>query len=84
MSTVFHTVAVDKLTDEVRTRRRLPSPPERLRIRREASVSQARLAAEIGVTRAAVSRWEAGKRVPRGANLIAYVKLLDELRELGA
>jgi predicted transcriptional regulator len=42
-------------------------------------VSQHDLAAEIGVTRACISRWEDGVRDPRPANLARYLDVLDRL-----
>lgn len=52
---------------------------ERLRI--AAGISQGELAAAIGVTPAAVSRWEAGERRPRGDAAVAYAQLLRSLAE---
>jgi DNA-binding transcriptional regulator YiaG len=56
--------------------RRLPLPPERRQIRERAGVSQAVLANSLGVTDAAVSRWEGGERRPRGQLLERYVEAL--------
>ncbi len=68
------------ITQEVQARRALPAPALARELRRSAGVSQARVAQELGVTPVTVSRWEAGARRPRGALLVAYAKLLDELR----
>jgi transcriptional regulator with XRE-family HTH domain len=47
---------------------------------REANrISAAELARPLGVTRQTVSKWECGKRTPRGELLAAYVAVLDEL-----
>ncbi len=48
-------------------------------LRRAAGLSQADVADTCGVTEAAVSRWESGKRSPRGARARAYAQLLNEL-----
>jgi DNA-binding transcriptional regulator YiaG len=72
---------VSALLDEVHTRRQLPSRALARAIREEACVSQARLAAALGVHPVTVARWELGLRHPRGQTLAAYVRLLAELRE---
>lgn len=64
--------------------RSLPAPPERRAIRERARVSQDDIGADIGVTRAAVARWEAGTRRPRGEHLVRYAELLDQLREVAS
>lgn len=46
-----------------------------LSLRREKGLSQAELAEELGVSRQAVSRWEAGLAVPSGENLIALSRV---------
>ncbi len=70
------------LAVEIRARRRLPSPAMARELRKAAGVSQLRVAQELGVTRMTISRWETGDRVPRGALLVRYVALLDQLTEL--
>lgn len=69
------------IAQEVRARRRLPAPAMAREVRRAAGISQARIAQELGVTPMTVSRWESGSRSPRGEMLVAYVELLDLLRE---
>ena len=59
--------------------RSLPSPAVRRALRVAAGLTQADLAAELGVSRAAVARWESGTRVPRGDYRITYAALLREL-----
>ena len=46
------------------------------RIRELAGLSQAELAELVGVTPAAISRWEAGERRPTGERALAYAKAL--------
>jgi transcriptional regulator with XRE-family HTH domain len=41
------------------------------------------MAQALGVTRAAVSRWENGVRTPRGRHLQAYEQVLERLRREG-
>jgi DNA-binding transcriptional regulator YiaG len=62
-------------------KRRLPAPPMRKAIRLGAGMTQADVAETLDVRRESVARWESGARDPRGETLIAYVDLLDELRE---
>lgn len=49
------------------------------RIRVASGLSQAEVAAAIGVSPVAISRWEAGERRPRGAGAVAYARLLRDL-----
>lgn len=73
------------LLDEVRERMRLLDPPEGAAIRRRAGVSQDRIAAELGIHRVTVARWESGSRRPRGELFRRYADLLNGLeRELAA
>jgi transcriptional regulator with XRE-family HTH domain len=60
-------------------RRSLPSPSVRRELREAAGLSQADIAAALGVSPAAVSRWEAGKRAPRGPWADLYRELLQSL-----
>ncbi|MGW0186215.1 helix-turn-helix domain-containing protein [Streptomyces sp. NPDC003362] len=57
----------------------LPPPKERRRLREAASLSQAQLAARMGVSRHTVRAWESGRTTPRGTRLEAYAQLLAEL-----
>lgn len=63
-------------------RLKLPSPALRRALRENAGLSQTLLAEQLGVSRAAVSRWETGDRTPREDNRIAYADALRELREM--
>ncbi|MGA4840093.1 helix-turn-helix domain-containing protein [Streptomyces sp. G45] len=54
----------------------LPSPKERRRLRESRSLSQAELAALVGVTRETVRSWESGRTDPRGRRREAYARLL--------
>ncbi|MFD7712041.1 helix-turn-helix domain-containing protein [Streptomyces sp. NPDC059786] len=56
----------------------IPLPPagERRRLREARSLSQAQVAAEVGVSRETVRGWEAGRTTPRGSKREAYAKLL--------
>ena len=75
------TGSVDELLDQARSRRKLPLPAERRRIRETAGISLRDVAAAVGVSHAAVANWEAGG-MPRGKPRAAYVRLLDELKRL--
>ncbi|WP_190170010.1 helix-turn-helix domain-containing protein [Streptomyces mirabilis] len=60
----------------------LPSPKECRRLREAQSLSQADVAAALGVTRATVRSWENGRTTPRGTNRDAYVRLLTGAEEV--
>jgi DNA-binding transcriptional regulator YiaG len=72
---------MSSLVAEVREARTLPRPDVARAIRVTAGVSQARLAAELGVHELTVHRWETGTHSPRGAVRLAYARLLRELDE---
>ncbi len=59
--------------------RRLPPPSACRAIRKKAGATQADLAAELGVDRATVSRWESGTRYPRGDRAALYGRLLSRM-----
>ncbi|MDV9175334.1 helix-turn-helix domain-containing protein [Streptomyces sp. W16] len=59
----------------------LPPPKERRRLREAASLTQAQLATQVGVSRETVRAWETGRTTPRGRKREAYAKLLDDLAE---
>jgi transcriptional regulator with XRE-family HTH domain len=71
---------VKQLTEEVLAARRLPSAEIARAIRRDAGVSQLRLAIELGCTRSTVARWELGLRRPRGEMCRRYADVLQELQ----
>ena len=60
-------------------RRRFPSPTERRLLRMKVGLSQADIAASLGTTRSAVSRYESGDRDPRGVILDKYLDVLERL-----
>lgn len=62
--------------------RRLPSPKERRRIRRDAGLTLKDVGEVLGVNEMTVSRWERGKAKPRGAVATTYRQLLDQLEEV--
>jgi len=49
------------------------------RIRQAAGLSQAEVAAVLGVAQTTVASWETGRRVPRGPAAVRYGRLLEEL-----
>lgn len=57
----------------------LPSPKERRRLREAKHLSQAEVAAKVGVTRETVRSWESGRSTPRGRKRDSYAKLLAEI-----
>ncbi|WP_030681596.1 helix-turn-helix domain-containing protein [Streptomyces sp. NRRL B-1347] len=62
----------------------LPPPKERRRLREAKPLTQAQLAALVGVTRETVRSWESGRTEPRGSRRAAYAKLLASLAEPAA
>ncbi|MFF5101856.1 helix-turn-helix domain-containing protein [Streptomyces sp. NPDC000134] len=59
----------------------LPPPRARRRLREAASLTQAQLAARVGVSRETVRAWETGRTTPRGRKGEAYARLLDSLAD---
>ena len=51
------------------------------RVRTAANLSQVELGRALGITAAAVQRWEAGERMPRGASAERLALLLRELEQ---
>jgi transcriptional regulator with XRE-family HTH domain len=74
---------VDALLEQARSRRKLPLPADRRRIREAAGLSLRAVAAALGVSHTAVANWEAG-RTPREQELAAYGRLLEELDRLAS
>jgi DNA-binding transcriptional regulator YiaG len=72
--------ALDVLVAKAQIRCSLPTPANRRLIRESAKLTQADLAAALGVDRVAVSRWERGESAPRGNSFERYATLLDRLR----
>lgn len=72
------------LLSEVRAARSLPNPTLAREIRRNAGVTRQRLADELGVHPITLGRWERGTHHPRGANRLAYARLLADLQQVGA
>ncbi|MFJ9039146.1 helix-turn-helix domain-containing protein [Streptomyces sp. NPDC102406] len=54
----------------------LPTPKERRRLREAMSLTQAQLAARVGVTRETIRAWESGRTSPGGRNRDTYTKVL--------
>ncbi|WP_053914636.1 helix-turn-helix domain-containing protein [Streptomyces sp. TP-A0875] len=59
----------------------VPPPTARRRLRETAALTQAQLAARVGVTRDTVRAWESGRTTPRGRRAEAYARLLRTLAE---
>lgn len=59
----------------------LPSPAERVRLRKAHGLSQAQVAKTLKVRSATVISWEAGKTAPRSPQREAYARLLRKLAE---
>ncbi|WP_461028212.1 helix-turn-helix transcriptional regulator, partial [Streptomyces sparsus] len=57
----------------------LPPPPERERLRKAHGLTQDQVAEALGVRRATLVNWEAGKTDPRPPQRDAYAHLLSEL-----
>ena len=59
--------------------RRLVATGQARQVRILAALSQAEMAADIGVTASAVGNWEQGIRQPRGDAAVRYLRLLERL-----
>jgi transcriptional regulator with XRE-family HTH domain len=68
----------------LRAKRELPSPAMRRAIREAAGATQQQVADEIEVRRVSIGRYESGEREPRGEQLLAYVAVLNRLREISS
>ncbi|WCD86388.1 hypothetical protein KPP03845_102734 [Streptomyces xanthophaeus] len=71
----------ERVRSRLHVRRGLPEPNERRALRAAAGLTQQELADAIGVSRQAVSYWEAGLRTPRGKFLDAYTEAIAALRD---
>jgi DNA-binding transcriptional regulator YiaG len=71
---------IDAALARTRQRRRLPPAATRRHLRESWGLNQGDFARELGVSIAAVSRWETGRRVPRDPALLKkYAELLERL-----
>ncbi|MEU3499826.1 helix-turn-helix domain-containing protein [Streptomyces hundungensis] len=57
----------------------LPTPKERRRLREAKDLSEAQVAATVGVTRATVRSWETGRTTPRGRKGQIYARFLASI-----
>ncbi|QMU70274.1 helix-turn-helix transcriptional regulator [Streptacidiphilus sp. P02-A3a] len=57
----------------------LPPPPERIRLRRAAGLTEAAVAQALKVRPASLTSWEAGRSEPAGEKFDAYRRLLEGL-----
>lgn len=78
------TNALEHLLTKARATHDLPGPDRRREIRERRGLSQEDLAEVLGVTGAAVSRWETGARQPAGQHLVDYCELLQALDQLAS
>jgi DNA-binding transcriptional regulator YiaG len=70
------------LADTIQARRTIRTRPAHVRaLRLELGLSLAEVARELGVTTPSVSRWETGRRIPRGDLAARYLELLRRLGE---
>ena len=73
------------LTERITELNKLIASGEARKLRLAAGMSLENVGSDVGVTAAAVFRWESGERRPRGRNVIAYhqclVTIRDSLRE---
>jgi transcriptional regulator with XRE-family HTH domain len=60
----------------------LPEPSERLRLREAAGITQDELAAQIGVDRNTIRRWESGTDPRIGDKRRKYAQVLEEWSKL--
>jgi transcriptional regulator with XRE-family HTH domain len=72
---------LDQALEGAKLRQALPAPRVRRLLREQAGLSQADVAAVLGVAEPTVSRWESGRRYPRRPALDNYAQLLERLRK---
>ena len=77
----MHANLLDEVIARRRAQRALPDPSRCRSLREAAQLTQEDLASVLGVTRAAVSRWELGERRPRAATLERYLAALERLAQ---
>ncbi len=75
--------ALERALQQARARRKLPDPASRRRLRKRAGLSQSAVARVVGVSAAAVNRWELGVRQPSGERLQSYLGVLERLAREG-
>lgn len=78
---MHHTQKLERALEQARRRRSLPTPVEQRLLRLRAGLSQAAVAASVGVTTAAISRYESGQREPRPEILERYASVLSRLSD---
>lgn len=69
-----------RINSRMRLRNDLPEPEQRRSIREAAGLTQQDIADVVGVSRQAITAWEAGDRYPRKAQLARYVEALTALK----
>ena len=73
----------DQIIEYAGVRLRYPGRRERRRLRRRANLTQAQVAAAIGVSRIALAKYERGDRIPRNPKVLTrYVRFLERLADL--
>jgi len=73
------TRTLDGALGRAKAKRHLPPPATQRLLRERAGLTQADVAATLGVTREAIAQWESGRRTPRAALVAEYVAILDRL-----
>jgi transcriptional regulator with XRE-family HTH domain len=69
-----------KALSKARQRSNFPKPAQRRLLREQAGLTLRDVARPLGVSEAAVSRYETGLREPRGELRDQYLKILERLR----
>jgi DNA-binding transcriptional regulator YiaG len=76
-------VTLDELLDRKR-KDQLPPPEQRRALRHLHELTESDVGAVVGAATSSVSRWETGKREPRGEQRRRYRELLEQLaRKVG-
>ena len=73
---------LDIALKQARARRELPTPYQRRRLRQKAGLTQREIAEAVGVRRATIAAYEAGRRTPRAEALANYRRVLVRLADL--
>jgi DNA-binding transcriptional regulator YiaG len=78
------TMKTQALADEIKAAKSCPSPHLAKMIRQAAGVTQRRFAAELGVDRVTLARWEAGTMRPRMEMRARWAQTLEDLQRAAA
>jgi DNA-binding transcriptional regulator YiaG len=74
-------VSGEPLLDRIASATALPTPSDRVRLRRALGIQQLEVARAVGVSAQSVWAWETGRSEPSGQHRRRYAELLAAMRE---